>query len=100
MPERNRRKIGIGAKSPCLRCRNDQPPDRTGGETPPMTGPDRHARALRGQENQGVVGSSTDDEDADDEPLLGEPDASGYRRPLPGFSTKAPRLSSNDRLAE
>jgi two-component system LytT family sensor kinase len=34
------------------------------------------------------------------EPLLGEPDGSGYRRPLPGFSTNAPRHSSNDRSAE
>ena len=29
--------------------------------------------------------------------MLGEPDASGYRRPLPGFSTNAPALSANDR---
>jgi signal transduction histidine kinase len=28
--------------------------------------------------------------------LLGEADASGYRRPLPGFSTNAPALSAND----
>jgi two-component system LytT family sensor kinase len=28
--------------------------------------------------------------------MLGEPDASGYRRPLPGFSTNARDLSAND----
>ena len=33
---------------------------------------------------------------ADSGPLLGEPDASGYRRPLPGFSTNAPASSAND----
>ena len=32
----------------------------------------------------------------DSAPLLGEADASGYRRPLPGFSTNAPALSAND----
>ena len=47
------------------------------------------------------MGSSRkDDEDADSEPLLGEADASGYRRPLPGFSTNVRRRSSNDRSAE
>jgi two-component system LytT family sensor kinase len=33
-------------------------------------------------------------------PLLGEPDASGYRRPLPGFSTNAPALSAKGGGAE
>jgi len=28
--------------------------------------------------------------------LLGEADSSGYRRPLPGFSTNAAALSAND----
>ena len=37
---------------------------------------------------------SADDEDT--APLLGERDASGYRRPLPGFSTNAPATSAND----
>jgi hypothetical protein len=46
------------------------------------------------------VGSSRNDDEAELEPVLGEPDASGYRRPLPGFSTKVPRHSSNDRSAE
>jgi two-component system LytT family sensor kinase len=46
------------------------------------------------------VGGRKTDENADFGPLLGEADASGYRRPLPGFSTNAPRLSSNDRPAE
>ncbi|MEA3047481.1 MAG: two-component system, LytTR family, sensor kinase [Sphingomonadales bacterium] len=32
---------------------------------------------------------------ADSAPLLGEADASGYRRPLPGFSTNARGLSAN-----
>ena len=36
----------------------------------------------------------------DSEPLLGEADASGYRRPLPGFSTNAPALSANRQGAE
>jgi two-component system LytT family sensor kinase len=34
--------------------------------------------------------------DGDSPPLLGELDASGYRRPLPGFSTNAAALSAND----
>ena len=38
--------------------------------------------------------------DGDSEPLLGEADASGYRRPLPGFSTNAPALSANRRAAQ
>jgi hypothetical protein len=47
------------------------------------------------------VGNSTNDEDeAEFEPVLGEPDASGYRRPLPGFSTNVPGHSSNDRSAQ
>jgi signal transduction histidine kinase len=47
------------------------------------------------------VGSSrNDDEEAESEPVLGEPDASGYRRPLPGFSTNVPGHSSNDRSAQ
>lgn len=33
---------------------------------------------------------------ADSDPLLGEPDASGYRRPLPGFSTNVRGHSAND----
>ena len=37
-----------------------------------------------------------DDQAGDSAPLLGEPDSSGYRRPLPGFSTKASGLSAND----
>ena len=36
----------------------------------------------------------------DSEPLLGEADASGYRRPLPGFSTNAPPPSANVGAAE
>ncbi len=46
------------------------------------------------------VGSRNGDSDGNGEPLLGERDAAGYRRPLPGFSTNAPRLSSNDPPAE
>jgi hypothetical protein len=47
------------------------------------------------------VGHSRNDEDeAEFEPVLGEPDASGYRRPLPGFSTNVPGHSSNDRSAQ
>ena len=38
--------------------------------------------------------------EGDSGPLLGEPDASGYRRPLPGFSTNAPRLSANGGAAQ
>ena len=54
----------------------------------------------RGARESGV-GSSNRDEDAEpSEPLLGAPDESGYRRALPGFSTNAPRHSSNDRSAE
>jgi signal transduction histidine kinase len=47
-----------------------------------------------------VGGIRNDDEDRESEPLLGEPDASGYRRALPGFSTNAPRHSLNDRSAD
>ena len=36
----------------------------------------------------------------DSAPLLGGVDASGYRRPLPGFSTNAAALSANDGPAE
>jgi two-component system LytT family sensor kinase len=47
------------------------------------------------------VGSNNrDDEAARSEPLLGEPDEAGYRRPLPGFSTNVSRHSSNDRSPE
>jgi two-component system LytT family sensor kinase len=46
----------------------------------------------------GGNGRSTGEEDSD--PLLGEEDASGYRRPLPGFSTNAPTLSANHGPAE
>jgi hypothetical protein len=38
--------------------------------------------------------------EGDSGPLLGERDASGYRRPLPGFSTNAPAPSANDGGAE
>jgi hypothetical protein len=41
-----------------------------------------------------------DGEGSDSEPLLGEADASGYRRPLPGFSTNVPRPSLNDSAAQ
>jgi signal transduction histidine kinase len=41
------------------------------------------------------VGKNHDD-GADSAPLLGEVDSSGYRRPLPGFSTKATGVSAND----
>ena len=34
--------------------------------------------------------------EGDAAPLLGELDSSGYRRPLPGFSTNAPAFSAND----
>jgi two-component system LytT family sensor kinase len=54
----------------------------------------------RGVKRISVGNSKNEDGDGDGEPLLGEPDASGYRRPLPGFSTNAPRLSSNDRPSE
>jgi len=37
-----------------------------------------------------------DPQDGDSPPLLGERDASGYRRPLPGFSTNASTPSAND----
>ena len=40
------------------------------------------------------------DDGAESAPLLGEADASGYRRPLPGFSTNAPALSANDRARQ
>jgi two-component system LytT family sensor kinase len=43
----------------------------------------------------GAVGRNQDG-GADSAPLLGEPDSSGYRRPLPGFSTNAGELSAND----
>ena len=43
---------------------------------------------------------SNDGEEGASEPLLGEPDASGYRRPLPGFSTNLPGHSSNDGSAQ
>lgn len=36
------------------------------------------------------------DHGAESAPLLGEADASGYRRPLPGFSTNASDASAND----
>jgi signal transduction histidine kinase len=45
------------------------------------------------------VGKNHDD-GAESAPLLGEADASGYRRPLPGFSTNAPALSANDRARQ
>jgi two-component system, LytTR family, sensor kinase len=38
--------------------------------------------------------------DGDGESVLGEADAFGYRRPLPGFSTKAGTRSANDPTAE
>ena len=41
----------------------------------------------------GKKGSGGGAEDA----MLGEADSRGYRRPLPGFSTNAPRRSANDR---
>jgi len=52
-------------------------------------------RGVRGQkimtsDRRSAAGAS------DSDPLLGEPDASGYRRPLPGFSTNAPGRSAND----
>lgn len=40
------------------------------------------------------------DDGADSAPLLGEPDSTGYRRPLPGFSTNAREHSANDRGGE
>jgi signal transduction histidine kinase len=40
--------------------------------------------------------SRNHDDGAESAPLLGDADASGYRRPLPGFSTKATGLSAND----
>jgi len=42
----------------------------------------------------GKIGNGAGDEDS--APLLGEADAAGYRRPLPGFSTNASGLSAND----
>ena len=36
------------------------------------------------------------DDGGESAPLLGEADSSGYRRPLPGFSTNASALSAND----
>jgi hypothetical protein len=47
-----------------------------------------------------VGNSGKGDKEGESEPLLGEPDASGYRRPLPGFSTNVPGHSSNDRSAQ
>jgi hypothetical protein len=47
-----------------------------------------------------VGNGKKDEEDTESEPLLGEPDASGYRRALPGFSTNVARPSSNDRSPE
>jgi signal transduction histidine kinase len=44
--------------------------------------------------------SRKDSSGADSAPLLGEADASGYRRPLPGFSTNAAGLSANRSGAE
>jgi hypothetical protein len=46
----------------------------------------------------GVVGGNREPGDARKGPeeLLGEADAVGYRRPLPGFSMNAPELSAND----
>jgi len=41
------------------------------------------------------VGRNRDD-GGESAPLLGEADSSGYRRPLPGFSTNAAALSAND----
>jgi len=41
------------------------------------------------------VGRNRDD-GGESAPLLGEADSSGYRRPLPGFSTNAGGLSAND----
>jgi two-component system LytT family sensor kinase len=38
--------------------------------------------------------------DGGDEPALGEADAHGYRRPLPGFSTNEPVASANDRAPQ
>ncbi|TMJ17297.1 MAG: sensor histidine kinase [Alphaproteobacteria bacterium] len=39
-------------------------------------------------------------EPQDSQALLGEPDSSGYRRPLPHFSTNAPGASANDSADE
>jgi two-component system LytT family sensor kinase len=47
-----------------------------------------------------IGGFRNDAGDGDSPPLLGEADASGYRRPLPGFSTNAPGPSANDGAAE
>ena len=44
-----------------------------------------------------IGGNGSGAGDGDSDPLLGEEDASGYRRPLPGFSTNAPALSAKDR---
>ena len=46
-----------------------------------------------------LVGGNREPGDArkETEELLGEADAMGYRRPLPGFSMNAPELSANDR---
>ena len=46
----------------------------------------------------GGNGRGPGEEDSD--PLVGEEDASGYRRPLPGFSTNAPTLSAKEGAAE
>ena len=48
-----------------------------------------------------MIGDPRDGAGGDDSaPLLGEADASGYRRPLPGFSTNAPAFSANGGAAE
>jgi two-component system LytT family sensor kinase len=61
-----------------------------------VTRPDRLAMALQGMISMGS-GISDDARDDDSGPLLGDADASGYRRPLPAFSTKDAQGSANDR---
>jgi two-component system LytT family sensor kinase len=47
-----------------------------------------------------IGGNQSGAGEGDSDPLLGEEDASGYRRPLPGFSTNAPPLSAKEGGAE
>jgi signal transduction histidine kinase len=54
----------------------------------------------RGGRESGVGDGRNGKKGRESEPVLGEPDASGYRRPLPGFSTNAAQVSANDRRAE
>src|SRR5687767_15134671 len=61
-----------------------------------LVSPLPHAMPSRVSVNRGIGSARSDDA----EPVLGEADALGYRRPLPGFSTNDRDASANDRAGQ